>query len=86
MNQETGSQGYSTDENQLNDITNVTSDATTVVDSQQSENETDQEISHVTYIINQGQAVIYHRFELDLSPDLSPDHVEMVIKQGIPVL
>ena len=81
MNQETDSQGYSTDKNQLNDITNVTSDATAVVDSQ---HETDQEISHVTYIINQGQAVIYHRFELDLSPDLSPDHVEMVIKQGIP--
>ena len=85
MNQETDSQGYSTDENKLNDITNVTSDATTIADSQQSENETEQETSHVTYIINQGQAVIYHRFELDLSPDLSPDHVEMVIKQGIPL-
>ena len=79
MNRDTDSQGYSMDENQLNDIT---SDARTVADSQ---HETDQEISHVTYIINQGQAVIYHRFELDLSPDLSPDHVEMVIKQGIPV-
>ena len=83
MNQETDSQGYNTDENQINDITNVTSNASAVADSQ---HETDQEISHVTYIINQGQAVIYHRFELDLSPDLSPDHVEMVIKQGIPVL
>ena len=35
------------------------------------------EIQHVTYIIGHGREIIFHRFELDLSPD---QHVEMVIK------
>ena len=36
-----------------------------------------QEVQHVTYIIGQGREIIFHRFELDLSPD---QQVEMVIK------
>ena len=38
---------------------------------------TQQEVQHVTYIIGHGREVIYHRFELDLSPD---QQVETVIK------
>ena len=70
MNQESES-----DRIVLNDIKNFTSDATT--DSQQLQNGTHQEVSHVTYIIGQGKEIIMHRFELDLSPD---QEVEMVIK------
>ena len=70
MNQESKS-----DEIVLNDIKNDTLDATT--DSHHLQDGTQQEISHVTYIIGQGKEIIMHRFELDLSPD---QHVEMVIK------
>ena len=76
MNQESDSQSHSIDEASLNDITNVRTDAT-AEDTQQSQVGTQQEISHVTYIIGQGKEIIMHRFELDLSPD---QPVEMVIK------
>ena len=36
-----------------------------------------QEVQHVTYIIGHGREIIFHRFELDLSPD---QQVEKVIK------